>query len=78
MLHEGQPRPRATSCSAWRTVGAHWLMFCQSPAIQSKSVQPSTACAGTNPRPRLEKAINCKRGRIVVLKYDFIANLLLV
>ena len=31
MLQVGQPRPRATSRRAWRTVGVHWLMFCQLP-----------------------------------------------
>ena len=43
MLQVGQPRPRATSRRAWRTVGSHWLMFFQLPAMQSKSLQPSTA-----------------------------------
>jgi hypothetical protein len=46
MLQVGQPRPRAASRRAWRTVGSHWLMFFQLPAMQSRSLQPSTACAG--------------------------------
>jgi hypothetical protein len=91
MLQAGQLRPRAASRSAWRTVGSHWLMFFQLPAMQSKSLQPSTACAGAlSPSQRLrtrpEQAasrtkrtnrLNCDEGWITVLKCVFIANLIL-
>ena len=86
MLQVGQPRPRATSRRAWRTVGVHWLMFCQLPAMHSSSLQPSTACAGPpSPRPKLRtkpKGAACRtslaNGRIAVPKCAFIANLSLV
>ena len=83
MLQLGQARPRATSRSASRTVGVHWVMFCQLPAMHSKSLQPSTACAGPlsprpRPRTRPKGAASLTRDGIAVLKCAFIANLSLV
>jgi len=76
MLQLGQLRPSATSRNARRTVGSHWLMCCQLPAMHSKTLQPSTACAGLlNPSPSPHSAASCMNVLNAVLKCAFIANL---
>jgi hypothetical protein len=47
MLQLGNGRPFHKSEKSCSTGATHWLMLCQGPARHSKTVQPSTARAGT-------------------------------
>lgn len=53
MLQVGQPRPRATSRRAWRTVGVHWPMFCQfTRHAQQKLAAVDRVRRATGPQPQ--------------------------